>query len=101
MLDHLARSMGDLLNILDTIGKAGAGFKSRADAWPSTKTKAAQAQREAGCRRFTLRGRQGRGRLAPSAKGIGAYPLSDDSLSGAMPVAGLLVRMRGDIRESV
>ena len=30
-LDRLARSTRDLLNILDTIGKAGAGFKSLAD----------------------------------------------------------------------
>jgi hypothetical protein len=66
----------------------------------STKTKAPQAQREADCRRFTLEGRQGRGRVAPGAKGISAYPY-DDSLSGAMPVAVVLVRMRGDVRESV
>jgi len=30
-LDRVARSTRDLLNILDTIGKAGAGFKSLAD----------------------------------------------------------------------
>ena len=32
-LDRLARSTRDLLNILDVVGKAGAGFKSLADAW--------------------------------------------------------------------
>src|SRR6516225_1961519 len=32
-LDRLAPSTRDLLNILDTIGKAGAGFKSLAAAW--------------------------------------------------------------------
>jgi DNA invertase Pin-like site-specific DNA recombinase len=32
-LDRLARSTRDLLNILDTIAKAGAGFKSLADIW--------------------------------------------------------------------
>jgi DNA invertase Pin-like site-specific DNA recombinase len=32
-LDRLARSTRDLLNTLDAIGKAGAGFKSRADTW--------------------------------------------------------------------
>jgi DNA invertase Pin-like site-specific DNA recombinase len=37
-LDRLARSTRDLLNILDTIGKAGAGFKSLADAWADTTT---------------------------------------------------------------
>ena len=31
-LDRLARSTRDLLNLLDAIGKAGAGFKSLSDA---------------------------------------------------------------------
>jgi DNA invertase Pin-like site-specific DNA recombinase len=37
-LDRLARSTRDLLNILDTISKAGAKFKSLADAWADTTT---------------------------------------------------------------
>ena len=37
-LDRLAPSTRDLLNILDTIGKAGATFKSLADAWADTTT---------------------------------------------------------------
>jgi DNA invertase Pin-like site-specific DNA recombinase len=37
-LDRLARSTRDLLNILDTIAKAGAGFKSLSDAWADTTT---------------------------------------------------------------
>src|SRR5262249_33130497 len=37
-LDRLARSTRDLLNTLDTIGKAGATFKSLADAWANTNT---------------------------------------------------------------
>jgi DNA invertase Pin-like site-specific DNA recombinase len=37
-LDRLARSTRDLLNILDTITKAGATFKSLADAWADTTT---------------------------------------------------------------
>jgi DNA invertase Pin-like site-specific DNA recombinase len=37
-LDRLARSTRDLLNILDTITKAGAGFKSLTDAWADTTT---------------------------------------------------------------
>jgi DNA invertase Pin-like site-specific DNA recombinase len=37
-LDRLARSTRDLLNILDVIGKAGAGFKSLGDAWADTTT---------------------------------------------------------------
>jgi DNA invertase Pin-like site-specific DNA recombinase len=37
-LDRLARSTRDLLNMLDTIAKAGAGFKSLGDAWADTTT---------------------------------------------------------------
>jgi len=32
-LDRLARSTRDLLNVLDQVAKAGAGFKSLGDAW--------------------------------------------------------------------
>src|SRR5262245_16902704 len=37
-LDRLARSTRDLLNILDAIGKAGAGFRSLKDTWADTTT---------------------------------------------------------------
>jgi DNA invertase Pin-like site-specific DNA recombinase len=37
-LDRLARSTRDLLNILDAIAKAGAGFKSLSDTWADTTT---------------------------------------------------------------
>ena len=37
-LDRLARSTRDLLNILDAVSKAGAGFRSVADAWADTTT---------------------------------------------------------------
>ena len=37
-LDRLARSTRDLLNVLDAIATAGAGFKSLADAWADTTT---------------------------------------------------------------
>jgi DNA invertase Pin-like site-specific DNA recombinase len=37
-LDRLARSTRDLLNILDAVTKAGAGFKSLGDAWADTTT---------------------------------------------------------------
>src|SRR5271170_6963033 len=36
--DRLARSTRDLLNVLDAVGKAGAGFRSLADAWADTTT---------------------------------------------------------------
>jgi DNA invertase Pin-like site-specific DNA recombinase len=37
-LDRLARSTTDLLNILDAVSKAGAKFRSLADAWADTTT---------------------------------------------------------------
>jgi DNA invertase Pin-like site-specific DNA recombinase len=37
-LDRLARSTRDLLNILDQVTKAGAGFRSLADTWADTTT---------------------------------------------------------------
>jgi DNA invertase Pin-like site-specific DNA recombinase len=37
-LDRLARSTRDLLNCLDQVGKAGAGFRSLADTWADTTT---------------------------------------------------------------
>jgi DNA invertase Pin-like site-specific DNA recombinase len=37
-LDRLARSTRDLLNILDEVGKRGAGFRSIKDAWADTTT---------------------------------------------------------------
>jgi DNA invertase Pin-like site-specific DNA recombinase len=37
-LDRLARSTKDLLDILDIVAKAGAGFRSLADAWADTTT---------------------------------------------------------------
>jgi DNA invertase Pin-like site-specific DNA recombinase len=37
-LDRLARSTRDLLNILDQLTKAGAGFRSLADVWADTTT---------------------------------------------------------------
>jgi DNA invertase Pin-like site-specific DNA recombinase len=37
-LDRLARSTRDLLNVLDEVGKRGAGFRSLKDAWADTTT---------------------------------------------------------------
>ena len=37
-LDRLARSTRDLLNVLASIGEAGASFRSLADAWADTTT---------------------------------------------------------------
>ena len=37
-LDRLVRSTRDLLNVLDAVSRAGAAFKSLADAWADTTT---------------------------------------------------------------
>ena len=37
-LDRLARSTRDLLNVLDAVAKAGAGFRSLSDQWADTAT---------------------------------------------------------------
>ena len=37
-LDRLARSTRDLLNVLDSVSKAGAKFRSLADSWADTST---------------------------------------------------------------
>ena len=42
-LDRLARSTRDLLNVLDEIGKRGAGFRSLKDTWADTTTPPRQA----------------------------------------------------------
>jgi len=42
-LDRLARSTRDLLNVLDTVTKAGAQFKSLGDTWADTTTPHGQA----------------------------------------------------------
>ena len=40
-LDRLARSTRDLLNTLDTLAKAGAGFRSLGDAWATPRRRTA------------------------------------------------------------
>jgi len=47
-LDLLARSTRDLLNPLDTIARAGAGFRSLHDAWADTTTTTTPRRRMAG-----------------------------------------------------
>jgi DNA invertase Pin-like site-specific DNA recombinase len=74
-LDRLARSTRDLLNILDAVAKAGAGFRSLADAWADTTTPhgglmltvlggLAEFERE------LIRARTGEGRKRAMARGV-------------------------------
>ena len=74
-LDRLARSTRDLLNILDMVAKAGAGFRSLGDAWADTTTPhgrliltvlggLAEFERE------LIRARTGEGRSRAKARGV-------------------------------
>jgi DNA invertase Pin-like site-specific DNA recombinase len=74
-LDRLARSTRDLLNILDTIGKVGAGFKSLSDAWADTTTPHGRLMLTvlgglAEFERELILARTGDGRTRAKAKGV-------------------------------
>jgi DNA invertase Pin-like site-specific DNA recombinase len=74
-LDRLARSTRDLLNILDTVAKAGAGFRSLADAWADTTTPHGRLMLTvlgglAEFERELIRARTGEGRKRAMAKGV-------------------------------
>ena len=74
-LDRLARSTRDLLNILDAIGKAGAGFKSLADPWADTTTPHGRLMLTvlgglAEFERSLILARTGDGRARAKAKGV-------------------------------
>jgi DNA invertase Pin-like site-specific DNA recombinase len=74
-LDRLARSTRDLLNILDVIGKAGAGFKSLSDVWADTTTAHGRLMLTvlgglAEFERELILARTGEGRTRAKAKGV-------------------------------
>jgi DNA invertase Pin-like site-specific DNA recombinase len=74
-LDRLARSTRDLLNILDTVAKAGAGFRSLADAWADTTTPHGRLMLTvlgglAEFERELIRARTGEGRKRAKARGV-------------------------------
>ena len=73
--DRLARSTRDLLNILDTIAKAGAGFRSLRDAWADTTTPHGRLMLTvlgglADFERGLIRARTGEGRERAKARGV-------------------------------
>lgn len=73
-LDRLARSTRDLLNILDVVSKAGAGFRSLADAWADTTTPHGRLMLTvlgglAEFERELLKARTGEGRARAKARG--------------------------------
>ena len=74
-LDRLARSTRDLLNILDTIAKAGAGFRSLGDAWADTTMPHGRLMLTvlgglAEFERELIRARTGEGRVRAKARGV-------------------------------
>jgi DNA invertase Pin-like site-specific DNA recombinase len=74
-LDRLARSTRDLLNILDTVAKAGAGFRSLADTWADTTTPHGRLMLTilgglAEFERELIRSRTGEGRARAKARGV-------------------------------
>lgn len=74
-LDRLARSTRDLLNILDRIAKAGAGFCSMADRWADTTTPHGRLMLTvlgglAEFERELIRSRTSEGRARAKARGV-------------------------------
>jgi DNA invertase Pin-like site-specific DNA recombinase len=74
-LDRLARSTRDLLNVLDGIAKAGAGFRSLADTWADTTTAHGRLMLTvlgglAEFERELIKARTGEGRKRAKARGI-------------------------------
>jgi DNA invertase Pin-like site-specific DNA recombinase len=74
-LDRLARSTRDLLNILDTISRAGAKFKSLADSWADTTTPHGELMITvlaglATFERHLIRARTDEGRKRAQARGV-------------------------------
>jgi DNA invertase Pin-like site-specific DNA recombinase len=74
-LDRLARSTRDLLNILDCVAQAGAGFRSLADAWADTTTPHGRLMLTvlgglAEFERELIRARTGEGRARAKARGV-------------------------------
>jgi DNA invertase Pin-like site-specific DNA recombinase len=74
-LDRLARSTRDLLNVLDQITKAGAGFRSLADAWADTTTPHGRLMLTvlgglAEFERELIKARSGEGRARAKAQGV-------------------------------
>ena len=74
-LDRLARSTRDLLNVLDSVSKAGGKFKSLADAWADTTTPHGELMITilaglATFERHLIRARTDEGRKRAQARGV-------------------------------
>lgn len=91
-LDRLARSTRDLLNSLDAIAKAGAGFRSLHDAWADTTTAHGRLMLTilgglAEFERELIRARTSEGRMRAKARGVKlgrAYKLTPEQRRQAL-----------------
>ena len=95
-LDRLARSTRDLLDVIDTIAKAGAGFRSLADAWADTTTPHVRLMLTvlgglAEFERELIRARTDEGRKRAQARGV----LVRHSLRSAEATTSATLRFRG------
>ena len=86
-LDRLARSTRDLLNTLDAIAKAGAGFKSLGDPWADTTTPHGRLMLTvlgglAEFERHLILSRTNEGRVRAKARGVQAHEASADRSFG-------------------
>jgi DNA invertase Pin-like site-specific DNA recombinase len=105
-LDRLARSTRDLLNILDTVARAGAGFKSLADTWADTTTPHGRLMLTvlgglAEFERELIRARTGEGRKRAQASGVrfGRPPkLTDEQRTEALWHGSEPVKLRPLLR---
>jgi resolvase-like protein len=87
-LDRLARSTRDLLNVLDEIGKRGAGFRSLKDAWADTTTPHGKLMVTmlgglAEFERELIRARTGEGRKRAKERGVRFGPPAQDDAPSA------------------
>lgn len=99
-LDRLARSTRDLLNILDTISKKGASFRSLADTWADTTTPHGRLMLTmlAGLAEFErelIRQRTARGRAIAKANGVKFGP--KHKLTPHQRKEAIARRERGDL----
>jgi len=74
-LDRLARSTRDLLNVLDSVSRAGAKFRSLADSWADTTTPHGELMVTilaglATFERHLIRARTDEGRKRAQARGV-------------------------------
>jgi DNA invertase Pin-like site-specific DNA recombinase len=102
-LDRLARSTRDLLNVLDTIAKAGAGFRSLGDAWADTTAPHGRLTLTvlgglAEFERELIRARTGEGRVR--AKGRGVHMGRPPKLTPAQRREGLQALTSGEATQA-